>query len=98
MFQSERGNLVENVVHTVPGPRPRTGKGLVFHLAYKVMEGEETIARAIDCDLTAPASLVISMAGAITDVGNYVSIIVGPDDRREWFCHRIIYAKFGFAL
>jgi hypothetical protein len=93
MLQSEGNNLVENVVHTVP----RLGKGLVFHLAYKITEGGETIAHAIECDLTAPASLVISMAGAITDVSNFVSIIVGPDDRREWFCHRIVYAKFGFT-
>lgn len=74
-----------------PVQAARKPKGLVFHFTYRLFPEGEIIGHEIECDLTAPTTLVVAM-----DNGYHVSIIVGADDKREWIVREIINLKFGY--
>lgn len=80
---------MEHVVQTVQETHP----GLMFYFVYKITAGGVPIEHAIECDLTAPMTLVISEQQRNVYT---ISIIVGPDDKREWCVDEIISLKFGF--
>lgn len=80
---------MEHVVQTVQETRP----GLMFYFVYKVFSGGTNIQHEIECDYDAPETLVISA----TPAGSHeVSIVVGPDDKREWVAAHIVSLKFGY--
>ena len=66
---------------------------LMFYFTYRIMNGTTNIEHQIECDLNAPLTLVINGDNR----GMYVSIIVGADDKREWFVTEIVRLAFGFS-
>lgn len=83
---------MEDVVQVVQAPREQFG--YYFYFTYKVTSGGEPIHHEIPCDLSSPATLVITEQQRNVYT---VSIIVGPDDKREWCVDEIVALKFGFG-